>query len=130
MNDFTKQVLHAAGITFENVEELNGLVIERDILLSTTKYEEIKKLIPELKTKFSSSSLTSLQQNAEQVQHWPLINIVRQLLKQFKFIMIPFRKSDGYINGVKKYKRYFRIERKNQMDSNHEPNTFSLEYTK
>jgi hypothetical protein len=106
-------LLNAAGIQFTDLNQLDGLTIYRELLLSDSKYEEIKKLIPTLKTKYSSSIMTSLQKNAEKVQKWPLLNIVRQILARFHFRMVPIRKSDGYtLDGVKKYKRLFRIERK------------------
>lgn len=105
-------LLNAAGIQFTDLNQLDGLTIYRELLLSDSKYEEVKKLIPTLKTKYSSSVMTSLQKNAEKVQKWPLLNIVRQILARFHFRMIPIRKSDGYtLDGVKKYKRLFRIER-------------------
>jgi hypothetical protein len=57
--------------------------------------------------------MTSLQQNADKVQRWPLLNIVRQILSRYNFKMVPVRKSDGYtLDGVKKYKRFFQLERK------------------
>ena len=57
--------------------------------------------------------MTSLQQNADKVQRWPLLNIVRQILSRYNFKMVPIRKSDGYtLDGVKKYKRFFQLERK------------------
>lgn len=105
-------LLNAAGIQFTDLNQLDGLTIYRELLLSDSKYEEVKKLIPTLKTKYSSSVMTSLQKNAEKVQKWPLLNIVRQILARFHFRMVPIRKSDGYtLDGVKKYKRLFRIER-------------------
>jgi hypothetical protein len=57
--------------------------------------------------------MTSLQQNAEKNQKWPLINIVRQILNKYNYKMIPIRKCDGYtLDGIKKYKRFFQIEKK------------------
>jgi hypothetical protein len=113
MDEYSKLVMNIVGITFEDISQLDGITIERELLLSDNKYEEIKKLIPQLKTKYSSSIMTSMQKNAEKVQQWPLINIVRQILNRYHFKMSPIRKSDGYtLDGVKKYKRFFQIERK------------------
>ena len=40
----------------------------------------------------------------KKTQRWPLINIVRQILKQYNFLFEPIRKSDGYTeDGKKKY---------------------------
>lgn len=113
MDEYSKLVMNIVGITFDDISQLDGITIERELLLSDNKYEEIKKLIPKLKTKYSSSIMTSMQKNAEKVQQWPLINIVRQILNRYNFKMSPIRKSDGYtLDGVKKYKRFFQIERK------------------
>ena len=94
-----------------NVEDqLDGQLIPREILLSKDVYNEVKEEIVELKKKFSSSSLTSLQKTAESGQKWPLLNLVRQVLKTCNYQMKPIRKSDGYKkDGKKKYKRFFLI---------------------
>jgi hypothetical protein len=89
---------------------LDGQLIPREILLSKDVYNEVKEEIVELKKKFSSSSLTSLQKTAESGQKWPLLNLVRQVLKTCNYQMKPIRKSDGYKkDGKKKYKRFFLI---------------------
>lgn len=113
MDEDSKKILTAVGINFETISELENFFIPRETLLSDLKYEEIKKLIPELKKKFSSSFMTSLQKNAEKEQKWPLLNLVRQILSVYNYKMEPIRKSDGYtLEGVKKYKRFFQIIKK------------------
>ena len=108
MND-VKNILHAVGFS----DNLEGSIIPRDNLLSFSKYNEIKKLIPNLKKELSSSFMTCLQENAWISQKWPLLNLVRQLLSVYHYKMVPIRKSDGYVGGVKKYKRFFLIEKCN-----------------
>jgi hypothetical protein len=59
--------------------------------------------------------MTSLQKNADKSQKWPLLNLVRQILNVYDYKMDPIRKSDGYtLEGVKKYKRYFLINKKSK----------------
>lgn len=114
MDETSKKVLELSGIYFDKIEDIEGQFIPRDSLLSINKYDEIKKLIPNLKSKYSSSFMTSLQKNADKIQKFPLLNIVRQILNNNNFKMIPIRKSDGYtLDGIKKYKRFFQLERKN-----------------
>ena len=121
MNEESKTILKIIGIEFNDVDDLNGLTILRDQLLSDNKYEEVKKLLPELKKIYSSSLMTSLQKNADKSQKWPLLNLVRQILSTYNYKMEPIRKSDGYtLEGVKKYKRYFLINKKSK------PNTLNL----
>ena len=106
-------IFNNIGIKITEISQLNGLIISRERLLNNTKYENIKDSIPEFK-KFglSSSYLTSLQKSAEQQQKWPLLNLIRQLLKACNFRMKPIRKSVGYDHeGKKKYKRFFQVEK-------------------
>jgi hypothetical protein len=113
MNDFSKKILNKAGIHFNHEDEINGILIERELLLNDEKYDEIKKEIPELKKMYSSSSLTCLHKDADKNQKFPLLNLVRQILNVFGYHLTPIRKSDGYtLDGVKKFKRFFHIEKK------------------
>jgi hypothetical protein len=107
MDETSKTILQLIGI---DIEHLDGLFIPREQLISCAKYDEVKKFIPELKTVFSSSYMTSLQEPAGKEQKWPLLNLIRQILNVYKFSMNPVRKSDGYTKeGIKKYKRFFHI---------------------
>ena len=114
MAEESKQILLFTGIDFEILNNGNGLLIPREQLLDDKKYEDIQKIVPELKKikTFSSSFMTSLQKNAANSQKWPLLNLVRQILGVYNYHMRPIRKSDGYTqDGVKKYKRFFNIEK-------------------
>jgi len=114
MDEDSIKILNIIGINFESIDNLDNFFIPREQLLSDLKYEEIKILIPELKKKFSSSFMTSLQKNAKQEQKWPLLNLVRQILSVYNYQMEPIRKSDGYtLEGIKKYKRFFQIKKNN-----------------
>lgn len=107
-----KEFLNRCGLIFTKWEELDGMVIPRDTLLSTAIYEKVKKDIIKLKELYSSGSLTSLQKNAQTSQKWPLLNLVRQILKSNDYKMDPRRKSNGYtVEGKKKYIRSFVIQK-------------------
>lgn len=112
MDDGTKEILKLIGLEFNNSNYIEEQLIPREVLLSNNKYDEIKCYIPTLKTKYSSSFLTSLQKNANESQKWPLLNLTRQILNIYGYKMGPIRKSDGYtLDGIKKYKRYFLINK-------------------
>ena len=114
MDEEIKTIFKIIYLEIKNLDELNGIIISREILLSDNKYDELKYLIPVLKKKYSSSFMTSLQKNAEKSQKWPLLNLVRQILHVYGYIMEPVRKADGYtLEEIKKYKRYFLISKKN-----------------
>jgi len=113
MDEPSKKVFQVVGLQVENITDLNGLIIPRERVISYAKYDEVKKLIPELKSVFSSSYMTSLQQTAVKDQKWPLLNLIRQILRWYHYDMEPVRKSDGYTpEGVKKYKRFFHIRKR------------------
>jgi hypothetical protein len=106
-------ILKEIGLEFNELYDLDGLIIPREELLSDLKYSKIKNLLPNLKKIYSSSLMTCLQKNADISQKWPLLNLVRQLLSFYNYKMEPIRKSDGYtLEGIKKYKRFFQIKKK------------------
>lgn len=108
------EILNLVGIVGDELNKLDGLIISRDILLDYKKYENIKEYLINLRehNDFSSSTLTCLHNGADIKQKWPLLNLVRQILKVKNYRMVPIRKSDGKDNkGKKKYKRFFRIEK-------------------
>jgi hypothetical protein len=118
--DIILVILQKSGIVSENYDTLENLIISREILLDNEKYNNIKMYLKDLKknVNFSSSTLTCLHNSAELKQKWPLLNLIRQILKVKNFRMIPIRKSDGKDKlGKKKYKRFFRIEKYNNINT-------------
>lgn len=104
--------LNKASITCNNINDLNGMLIPREIFMNEERYKNIKEDIPELKKIFSSSYLTSLQETAQEKQRWPLLNLIRQILRSCNYKLTPKRVSDGYtLDGKKKYKRMFIVEK-------------------
>lgn len=102
--------LKCIGIAVESICKLNGTSIDREELLSEEKYKKIKEIIPELKKVYSSSYLTSLQSTADKTHKWPVINILRQILKSYGYNLTPKRVANGYTKtGKKLYKRLFVI---------------------
>lgn len=133
MDEISIKILNSCGIFFNQINELDNQLIPREQLISDSKYEELKNLIPELKKHYSSSFMTSLQKNATIYQRWPLLNLVRQILNTFGFKMEPIRKSDGYtLDGVKKYKRFFQIKSKKNVkcDDNNDNNDNDIQNIK
>jgi len=105
-------LLKKCNIIIESENYLNGMIISREILLSKEKFVELNEEIKEIKKSFSSSKLTALQKTAKENQKWPLLNLVRQLLKVSGYRMIPKRQSNGYNKeGKKKFKRFFILEK-------------------
>ena len=104
--------LHDCNIVFEDFNHLDGMLIPREMLIDQKKYESVKEHITKLKQVFSSSALTSLQKDAKTKQKWPLLNLVRQILKASNYNMVPHREANGRTKeGKKKYKRFFIIKK-------------------
>ena len=113
-----KIFLHKCKIQMNELTDLDGMLIPREILLDPEKYKTVKEDISILKNIFNSSALTSLQSTAESNQKWPLLNLVRQILKSCHFKMTPKRVSAGYTkDGKKLYRRMFIVERLTQANS-------------
>ena len=105
-------LLNKANISCTSITDLNNMLIPRELFMNLDIYKNLKEKIPDLKTLFSSSYLTSLQEPAEKKQKWPLLNLLRQVLRSCNFKLTPKRISDGYtIDGKKKYKRMFIVEK-------------------
>ena len=106
------EFLNKCGIICDNIEQINDIQISRESLLDTELYNDVQEYIPEFKQIFSSSSHTALQSSAQQNQQWPLLNLVRQILKSIGYKLEPKRLCDGYDNNnKKKYKRIFIIRK-------------------
>jgi hypothetical protein len=103
--------------------ELNdGLIIERDMLLSKEKYDCLKPHIVELKKTFSSKCMTSMHASAECNQRWPCLNLVRQVLKRMGYNIEPERRCAGRdANGKKIFERFFRLSKREKIIANDEP---------
>ena len=105
-------LLNACNIPCNTFQDLHGLLVMREVCIDNAKYVEIKKDVPGLKQHFSSSYLTALQASASNKQKWPLLNLIRQLLRSCNYKLTPKRVADGYtLTGEKKYKRMFRVEK-------------------
>lgn len=105
-------IFKQCGIELDEDNNIKEQIIERDIFLSNKLYQTMETYISKIKQHMSSSSLTSLQETAQQSQKWPLLNLVRQLLKVYRYSLIPIRKSNGYDkNGKKLYRRVFLIRK-------------------
>ena len=118
MKEEVIKFLNKCKIPFNDEQQLEGMLVSREILLSGDTYEIVKMDIPIIKKFYSSSGMKGLQKNASEKERWPLLNLVRQLLKASNFHMCPIRMSDGYTKDKKKkYKRYFRIERFKKIES-------------
>ena len=104
--------LNTCGVNFKTISELDGMILYRDNYIFSNNYDKIKPSICELKNLLSSSVYTSLHSDADKKQRFPLVNLIRQILKSINHKLTPKRVSDGYTtDGIKKYKRIFIIQK-------------------
>lgn len=117
------EFLEICKVPCVSVSHLSGLQIPRETLLNEAIYGEAKQFIPKFKKIFSSSYLTSLQSGAEKNQRWPLLNLLRQILKSYKYNLTPKRLANGYSKtGKKLYRRIFLVSKINTIDNNDNDN--------
>lgn len=108
------KILKICGFVLNDMTDLNNLLIPRDIFMNMENYTNVKEYFEKLKKtpNFSSSTLTCLHKDADKKQKWPLLNLIRQILKVKYYRMKPYRKAAGKdASGKKRYIRYFLIEK-------------------
>ncbi len=104
--------LNTCGVNCTTISELDGIILYRDNYIFSNNYDKIKSSICDLKNFLSSSVYTSLHADADKKQRFPLVNLIRQILKSINHKLTPKRVSDGYTtDGIKKYKRIFIIQK-------------------
>ena len=109
------------ALQIEPHELKNGLLIEREMLVSKEKYEALKPHIVELKKTFSSKCMTSLHSCAEHNQRWPCLNLVRQVLKRMGYDIHPERRCAGRDEvGKKIFERFFILRVREKMKEEEE----------
>jgi hypothetical protein len=110
--------LNKCEIKCTDLDSIVGIIIPREQLLNSVLYDKVRGDIPKLKGQLRSSIYTSVQKNAEKNQKWPLLNLVRQLLRSYQYDLKPKRVCDGYTkDGLKKYKRFFEIHKVNSSNT-------------
>ena len=97
----------------DQLEELTSITIQRDLLKGKKITEKILELVPELREVYNSAYLTCLHDNSIYKQKFPVINLIRQILKCNFFLMTPKVVSNGYekVTGRKLVTRIFVIEK-------------------
>ena len=97
----------------DQLEELTSITIQRDLLKGKKITEKILELVPELREVYNSAYLTCLHDNSIYKQKFPVINLIRQILKCNFLLMTPKVVSNGYekVTGKKLVTRIFVIEK-------------------
>ena len=84
-------------IEIENIDDLVGIEIERDILITKEAVAFLQSLQNSFKEcGYKTGVLTALFKNNLTKQKWPALNMMRQILKCNNIRMQPLIKSNGY----------------------------------
>tara|TARA_B110000908_G_C10020228_1_gene342570 strand:- start:314 stop:685 length:372 start_codon:yes stop_codon:yes gene_type:complete len=110
--EILNDMLGLFNISFEKLDDLIGIVIERDLFLTEEAINHFQKYKLSLqKIGYKTGVLNGLHKNNIVKQRWPALNMMRQILKCNQLKMSPFIKSNGYNKntGKKNIIRYFTI---------------------
>ena len=124
MEENLLRILNVCDLSYNSLSEMENVKISREKLTNPDLYEKIKnEIIKEEIKKFkkvlSSSFYTCLHNDAEKKQKWPLVNLIRQFLKHYKYRLVPIRECDGYTKDKKKkYKRFYIVKKIKNEDKN------------
>ena len=106
--DLTQILALLNQININSIEE--GSYIDRELLTSQSTVKKFYDRAPELRKIYSSDRLTSLHKNALEKQKYPAINLLRQVLKEHDYKLVPHVINKGYDGKTKIVERYFSIE--------------------
>ena len=122
MEENLLKILNLCDLSLNSISEMDNIKISREKLINNYLYEQIKEKILKqeilkLKKELSSSFYTCLHNDVEKKQRWPLVNLIRQLLRHYKYKLLPIRECDGYTKDKKKKYRRFYVIKKIKIES-------------
>ena len=91
-----QKVLEAVGLVVDSIEQMTGVTLSRDRLLSTDFVLKVIDMKSALRGVYPSSRMTSLHANSLDKCRCPGVCMVRQLLKEHGIKMKPQVRSAGY----------------------------------
>lgn len=110
MENLLVLIFNMINIKIEKLEQLNNCVYSRDNFISRVNFNNISFLLPKLRNEYPGKIPSNLSDYSLRQQRWPLLNIVRQSLKYYNYIMIPIRESKkNNKNDKRQYNRFFKI---------------------
>mgnify|MGYP005645405719 FL=1 len=109
--ELVKDIFNIINKPIKSREDLLNMRINHTYLRSDMFKTKITKMIPKLKQKYKSHTLTCLHNNSLEKQKFPTINMIRQILKCNNLKLQPFIMYNGCdpITHKKILERYFDI---------------------
>ena len=105
-----KEIFDTINYKINTYNDLNFVTLEQDYLKQKTVIHKLYNLIPKLKKKYDSHTLTCLHINSINKQKFPAVNMIRQILKKNNYKLTPYCVCRGYYaDGKKRLERYYKI---------------------
>ena len=110
LHEHVVKLLNKLDLELTTIDDIDQKFIPRETFLREELYMGVQEELVVIRGMLSSSGMTALHANAGEKQRWPLLNLVRQLLRLWHYAMKPVRRAAGDDkNGKKLYRRYFLI---------------------
>ena len=116
------------GYNINSLEDLENITLNHKALQSQELVTKFYKLIPDLREIYDSHYLTCLHNNSIKKQKFPVINMLRQILKCNNYKLKPKIVTHGYnpITKAKIIERFFTINKIDTMPSLNSPLNLNL----
>jgi len=107
------EMFNELGYIIKTEQDLFSLSIPVEKLKDTELIKKLYSIIPKVKSKYKSTSLTCLHKNGVSKQKFPAINFIRQILKCNDYQFNGYYVCNGYnkTNGAKILSRFYNIKR-------------------
>jgi len=111
--DLIKEIFNIIEKSITSEEDLLNITLNQKYLRNEKFKEKIITIIPKLKQKYKSHTLTCLHNNSLDKQKFPTINMIRQILKCNNFKLEPYVVCNGYnkTTNNKIWERFFIIKK-------------------
>ena len=112
MDPIITEIFQYLGHDIKNEEDLTNLTLTVESLKNPELIQNLYSIIPKVKSKYKSTSLTCLHKNSMEKQKFPAINFIRQILKCNGYLLNGYYICNGYNkqNGAKLLNRFYNIK--------------------
>lgn len=112
MDPIITEIFQFLGHDIINTEDLTSLTFTVESLKDPELIQNLYSIIPKVKKKYKSTSLTCLHQNSMKKQKFPAINFIRQILRCNGYQLNGYYICNGYNkkDGSKILKRFYNIK--------------------
>ena len=112
MDPIIIEIFQYLGHDIKKEEDLTSITLTVESLKDPELIQNLYSIIPRVKSKYKSTSLTCLHKNSMEKQKFPAINFIRQILKCNGYLLNGYYICNGYnkTNGAKLLNRFYNIK--------------------